>query len=50
MTKQRTAARETIFFAACAEFHCLISLSEAVLSVVRPPVVPLHHNLVVFHE
>ena len=38
------------FFAARAEFRCLISLGESVLSLVRPPVVHLHHNLVVFHQ
>ena len=32
------------------EFPCLISLGEYVLSLVRPPVVHLHHNLVVFHQ
>ena len=36
VTRHRTAARETIFFAARAEFRCLISLGESVLSVVRP--------------
>ena len=35
----------SFFFAACAEFCCLISLSESVLSLVHPRVVHLHHNI-----
>ena len=32
------------------EFRCLISLGECVLSLLRPPVIHLHDNLVVFHQ
>ena len=39
-----------VAFHAVEEFRCLISFSKYVLSLVRAPVVHLHHNLVVFHQ
>ena len=43
-------AKSEVAFHVVQEFRCLISLGESVLSLVRPPVVHLHHNLVVFHR
>ena len=43
-------AESEVAFHIVQEFRCLISLAEAVLSLVRPPVVHLHHNLIVFQH
>ena len=45
-----TRAESEVFFHVVKGFRCLISVGESVLSLIRPPVVHLHHNLFVFHQ